>query len=294
VLRATAALAGDEAPEVVSDAVSSLRRVRAWVYGDRDATRALESFVAAAGRRAYEQLGWHSHDAKPEAATVALRRARIVALMTEVAQDATARTEAKRLALQYLGFGKDGIAHRDVLGPDLAEIAMGVLGEDADAALFDSLVKRMQSEKDSSLRGSLLRAVAHVNAPELAERARDITLANGVGSADLRDLLEEQVWRVESRAGAWSWLQAHADAVVEHLSGPLDAPWSINYAMMLCDEKGQGELEAYLGRLVPKVPGGPHLAAEVRERVAACVAQRGALTPGILAFLRSARRGGRL
>ncbi len=79
--------------------------------------------------------------------TTAIDLRKMVIWSMTSAHDPAARREAKRRALAYIGYQKDGAIHRDAVDPDLAPHALDVAGQDADLPLFDALVAGSRRRK---------------------------------------------------------------------------------------------------------------------------------------------------
>jgi hypothetical protein len=92
------------------------------------------------------------------------------------------------------------------------------------------------------------------------------------------------------RDAAWTWLVAHADALLDRFREPFMRAHVLELAGVLCDASYVSAIDRFVDRLTPIVEGGPRSAATTCERVRLCVAQRAALTPSLRAFFLEAPR----
>lgn len=281
-LDAAAALTGDSRTQMASEAMGYVSGARQWFWDDA----ALRAKVEAYGRKlyagAYARLGFAA--AKGESDDVTYLRQSVVSFMALTARDPAARAEAKRRGLAYLGVGKDGAFHRDAVDANLAGVAVTVVGEEADAKVFDAMVAMLGKQTDEEARGKLLWAIGSAKDPALAARAREMALDPGLRKNEIMATLWPQLESPATREATWKWITEHYDALAARISAHHGGTRLIATAGVFCDEAHAAEAEAFFAKHVDGIEGGPRVLAGTLESIRLCAARKSAHEAGARAF----------
>jgi aminopeptidase N len=154
-------------------------------------------------------LGW---DAKPgESVQTGELRRTLLGALGAWGDPATVAEARKRFDLSL----SDG----STLPPDLRQLVVGIVAENADAATFDKLHALAQSTKDSILAGQYRAALMTVHDPKLAEQALQIAVSAEVPPQQ-RSLRSRYVGAVANRNPklAWAFFKAHSDQLTAGFS----------------------------------------------------------------------------
>jgi len=232
-------------------------------------------------RPAYQQLGWEG--AAGEAPERQLLRRDVVDFLASTARDPEVRAAAAKRGRRYLGHGRDGKLHAEVVSPDLADVALRVAGEEADPPLFEAMLSHFQRSHDEDLRAKLLRGLGAARRPELAARALELTLDPRLKVNEMMTPLWTQLWTDHSRAPAWHWLETNLDRLTEKLSSR-GSGWLPSAATAFCSEDKARAAQALFGPRVGKLVGGPRELNKALETIRLCTARRQAQLPSVKRF----------
>jgi puromycin-sensitive aminopeptidase len=163
-----------------------------------DATARFRSFVASRFGPALGALGW---DAAPgEDDDTRLRRAALLALAGDVAEDAGVVAEAGARFAAYLD-------DRASLEPNLADAVVALAARSGDAARFERLEKAMEAAETPQERRRFLFALGEFRAPKLVDRALALSLTDAVPTQDVAILLARMLGNRAARDRAWAFLR---------------------------------------------------------------------------------------
>ena len=267
-LDASAPLAKEADPAVADEPMGYYEQARDWLYGDP-----LRPNVERAARRLYApvgaRLGWSARKGEDDE-TRTLRTA-VVDFLALDARDPGVRAEAKRRGLAYI---RGGAVHPEAVDPNLAGIALAVVGEEADRATWDAMKALFAASVDETARGRLLYAMSVARDPTLAAAAREMTLDPSLRGTEVLTALRVQLRRPETRDAAWSWLREHYDAIVPRVSLHRRAAALISLGGVFCDDAKAKEVEAFFGPKARELDGGPRVLASTLETVQLCAAKR--------------------
>jgi len=245
------------------------------------------AFAHAVLAPVWERLSW---DPRPgESGEARLLREAVLEHLVYRVRDPGLRAEAARRGRLHAGLGGSA-PQRDAVDAELAEIALGVAVQEGGDAVFDALAAALAGSEDALARRRRLAALGRAEAPETAQRARELALDPRVRSHEALWPLWSQTGQPETRAAAWDWVRAHWDALAVKVgeSQASHMPW---LAGGFCSEERARSVEAFLALRAPAIPGAPRNAAAAVEAIRLCAALRETQGPGTRAFLR-ARTGG--
>jgi hypothetical protein len=272
VLASTTPLAMEEVPNLADEAASYL----AWakhVYGESDPE--LGRRIDAYGDKLYapvgRTLGWTIDPRESEETT--RRRVSVLRFLAFVARNKNVRAEALKRGRAVVGIANDGKRHPDAVDSDLRRIALGVLGEEADASTFDALLALLKDSEDSRLRAAILVAMGCARRPELASRARDLSLDPRLHATETMVVLRTQLGHPATREDAWRWLKDHFDALTRRVGAQFGVA-IVSAASSFCDEAHAADAEAFFAPYAGVVEGLPRALASTVEGVRACATRR--------------------
>jgi alanyl aminopeptidase len=298
-LEAVAPLAADEDPTVAGAPMGYLWTARDWLFQDEKVRANVEAY----GRRLYEpvarRLGWSSRPGESD--EVRTLRARVVNFLALTAQDPAARGEARKRGLAYLGFGKarpvsdgvEGTVHEEAVDPNLAPVALGVVGEEADHATWDLLHRMLTSSVDETVRQRLLFGLASVQEPTLAAATRELMLDRSLRDNEIFAPLSGALGDPARRDAAWAWMKEHYDAILERLPRHHGGVALVGAGGVFCDEGHAKELESFFRPKIDGIEGGPRVLASTLEDMRLCAARRNVQEPSARALFARGIGGGR-
>jgi alanyl aminopeptidase len=281
LVEAAAPLAADPHAGVASDPMSYLGAAREWLHGDPLALK-----VEGYGRRLYgdlyKKVGW---TAKPsDDGDLVDLRGSVLGFMAFTANDPAARAEAKKLGLAYLGQGKDGAIHPEAVDKNLVGAVLGVVGQDADPALWDAMRAVFVKTDDDLRRRFLLFGLSSARSPATSARARDLALDPAVRTTEALTPIAVQMGDDDTREAAWRWLQDHFDAFMAHVSQHHGRPRVFSLPRSFCDEAHLAEVDRFLSPRAAAIEGAPRILASTLEDIRLCIARRKAEEPAARAF----------
>jgi cytosol alanyl aminopeptidase len=268
ILDAARPLAEDTEPAVAEDPMAYVSQARDWLYGDPvrpDVERYARTLYAPAEGR----LGWQPK--KGETDETRALRASVLRFLAQTGRDTKVRAEAKKRGLAYVGAKTDGTVHADAVDANLAGVAVGVLGEEADRATWDAMKALFVKTVDEAVRARLLSAISSVKDPDLAAAARELVLDPALRDNEIITPLFAQLTSNETRETAWGWMKEHYDAIVARLPKHSGL---IGTGRVFCDDAHAAEIESFFGPKAAGIEGGPRQLASTLEEVRLCVARR--------------------
>ncbi len=273
VLAAVAPLAVDPDPAVAEEPMGYLTLARDWFF-----TTPLRGGVEAYGRGLYapvaRKLGWEVK--KGEEDETRTLRSSVLGFLASTGRDPAVRAEGRRRGLAYLGVGKDGAIHPEALDTNLVGVALGVVGEEADAATWDAMKALLVGSVDETLRGRLAGALGAAKDPKLAARARELVLDPALRDTEMFAPLWAQLSQPDMRDTAWAWVKEHYDAILARLPKHHGGVQLVSTARAYCDEAHAHEVEAFFAPKIESIEGGPRALAQALEDVRLCAAKRDA------------------
>jgi cytosol alanyl aminopeptidase len=274
VLQVATALASDPDRHVAEEPTALVETAYEWLHADPVRPR-IEAFARTLMSPELAKLGWTKRSG--EADTAMDLRSHVLWFLADVGQHPAVRTEAKRRAAAYIGFGKDSAIHRDAVDENLAGTALSVAGEDADAPMLDALIASFVKTQDDELRGILLAGLSRVRNPALSGRVLDLVLDDRVKYTEMLRPLWSQFSMPETRDAAWKWLKDHWDAVSTRTSAAMfSGVQLLAIPGGFCDEAHAQDVGTFLGDRAAKVDGGPRVLAKTLEEIHLCAARRSA------------------
>ncbi|APR86556.1 Membrane alanine aminopeptidase N [Minicystis rosea] len=284
-LAALAPLANDGTAAVAAAPMRFLAGVRDWLHAHGQ-SQAVEAYAQKLYAPAFKSLGWAPAKGAEEAPERAVLRQEVIYFLAVVAKDPAVRREALSRGRAWAE-GK-----RDAVSLDLAAAALTVAMQEDDGKLFDKLVKRLEEEQGQRERSIILHALGSAGRPELAERARALTVDPKIRLAprEVTVPLRAQMERAETRDVAWAWMQQNVDGIIGRISERWGArlPW---IAVGFCDKRHAEEVNGLFQPRLASLNGLPRELAGALEDMRLCAARREAQESSVRAFF--AKKKGR-
>ncbi len=275
VLRAVAPLAGDAEPAVAEEPMGYLTQARMWLFADVTRRAAVERHARDLYAKVARRLGWVPREGEDDE-TRALR-ASVLRFLATTGLDPAVRAEARRRGRAYVAGGK---IHPEAVDANLAQVALTVVGEEADGATWDALLALLRSSEDEAVRGRLLRALASARDPALAVMGRDLVLEPSLRDTEVLVPLYVQAGRDETRDAAIAWLEEHFEAVVQRVPRHRAAARLFGVVGAACGDEQAREIEAFYRPRASGIEGGPRELSLAVEGVRLCAARRRAHEAG--------------
>lgn len=282
VLDASAPLVDDPDERVAHEPMGWVGMAHDWLALD-PARPHVEAYARRLVARPFAKLGWTR--GKNELPATTKRRSALIDFLVGTARDPAVRAEAKRRGLAYVGFGTDGAVHRDAVDENLAGNALWVVGQEATPAQFDALVALLSKTQDDVLRERILGALGAARDPQLASRARDLSLDEHIRYSEMLTPLWSQMNDVETREAAWTWIKAHWDALAARTSNvAFQGLQLLALPGSFCDAEHEKDVATFLEPRAAKLDGGPRAARKTIEEIHLCVAKRTVEEANVRAF----------
>jgi alanyl aminopeptidase len=277
-VQAVAPLATDPDPAVASAPMGYLSTARDWLFTGKE-RGTVESYARQLYAPVARKLGWTPRPGEDD--EVRTLRARVLTFLAFTAQDPAVRAEAKRRGLAYV---KDGGLHEDAVDPNLAPIAVGVLGEEGDRAVWEAIHQQLLASVDETVRGRLLFGLSSAKDPGLTAATRDLVLGGALRDSEILSPLGVALGDPSRRDAAWSWLKENYDAILTRLPRHHGGVALVGAGAVYCDEEHARDLEAFFTPKIQAIEGGPRVLATTLEEMRLCAARRKVQEPSARAF----------
>ena len=200
----------------------------------------------------------------------------MLGFLASTGRDPAVRAEARRRGLAYLGVAKDGVIHPEAVDTNLVGVALGVVGEEADAATWEAMKALLVRSVDETLRSRLAGALGAAKDPKLAALARELVLDPALRDTEMFAPLWAQLSQPDTRDTAWAWVKEHYDAILARLPKHHGGVQLVSTARAFCDEPHAKAIEAFYAPKIDHIEGGPRVLASTLEDVRLCAAKRAA------------------
>ena len=148
------------------------------------------------------------------------------------------------------------------------KVALEAAGRTGDAALFQTVLDRLDAAEDSNVRENLLQSLALFPDPALAERARGLALQDTLRVNERANVLVQQVATFEQRPAAWAWVQKHVNQFAPRM--PETYVRFLAFSQDGCSEADAEELKGSLGAHIARYAGATYTLAKAVEKTRLC------------------------
>jgi puromycin-sensitive aminopeptidase len=200
---------GDESDFDVLDALSGpLRYLEDYLVPDADAGRDFRAWLASVFGPAFRSLGWG--DGAQEADDVRVRRASLLRIVGELADDDTVAADAAGRLQAYL-------ADRSSLEPNLADSVVSIAARRGDAALYDRLLALVPEAQTPQEKRRFQMALADFRTAALIDRTLALTLKDDISTQDVGIVYIRLFGNSAARERTWAFVKKRWDAVSKRL-----------------------------------------------------------------------------
>jgi alanyl aminopeptidase len=283
VLAAMPAVASDSSRPVATSAMRIAGFTREHLVAEEQRA-GVERWAAGLYQTRARRLGWAP--GRREDGETALLRESLLGFLAHTARDARVRRDAAERGRRYVGFGGDGAIHPEAVSRDLAGLALAIAVQESDAAFFDHLQNVVFASDDALFRSEGLAALGSTRDPVLAQRALELSLDPRVPVNEVTTTIGVQLGMEETRAAAWTWMQANFDRVFARVASTRAgfAPWM---TAGFCSEERAREVEAFFAPRIESLAGGPRNLRGALEAIRLCAARVEAQRESASTFVQS-------
>ncbi|MGO8996187.1 MAG: M1 family metallopeptidase [Polyangiaceae bacterium] len=279
VIEAAALLVSDPHRSVADEPMTFLREARDWLY-DGPLRASVESYSKDLYHPELQKLGWQA--GKGEDPDRVQLRSAVLSFLAFTARDPAVRAEAKKRGLAFLGYKKDGAIHPEAVDPNVAGIALGVVGEEADRALWDTVRAQLAKTDDPELRGKLLTVLVTPKNPDLAAPIRELAFDPSLRSTEVTSPIWAKLGEPETREATWQWVKENFDKLLATVPKHHGQTQLIDMATVFCDEAHAKDLESFFTPArIAQIDGGPRVLAGALEDIRLCTAKRKIQEPSV-------------
>jgi alanyl aminopeptidase len=240
---------------------------------------ALQRFMRAQFRPVLARLGWATHEG--ESARVRKLRSDVIKLLALEAADPEVLARAAQLGRAWVG--KDGRVHPEAVDPDLRDVAIRAAARTGGEAEYETMASRLSASDDATVRRALALGLGSFLQPELAERARALTISPTLRLWERFSILFPQAFTPELRKGFTEWLVTHQ----EQLAGLMAEADKQIIAELVngCSAEEAARVSTDFAPLARSAAGLPFQLRKVEERVRLCGAAREVQAPSMAGYL---------
>jgi hypothetical protein len=175
------------------------------------------------------------------------------------------------------------------LADDLVEVALGVAASQGDEALLERYLEAARKADDRAARDRLLFSLGFFRAPGAVARALAVMVGTEFDSRETMWIVIPLLRQRETRAQAWTWFQAHVDALLASRRSD-EAAWLLGaVAGGFCDQAHRDEAAALLGARAEHIDGARKTVARGLEEADRCIARLARERPALERFLGAVR-----
>jgi alanyl aminopeptidase len=267
VLELAARLANSDRPEVVTAAADAVEEMGRDLYGTAEAA-SLPAWVREHFGARAAQVSWLPQAGDSDAKFKL--RERLLPLVADVGGDASLKSQARTLALQWLGGD-----HRP-LGPGFRAV-LRAAARDADASVVDAYIAAARKADDGATRTDIYTALGHVRDAALRQRVFEHALMEARDPRESQDLFQSAGEEPASADALLAFARERYAAFNARL--PEDAVARMpRWQTRLCTASGRDALQALYAP--SKARGIQRNLAQTMETVEICVRNRSAQTAG--------------
>jgi len=208
-----------------------------------------------------------------------LLRATLLDIVADFGRDPALRARLAAGGRAVLGLAADSARKPAAVTPDQRGLALRMAAVQGDANVFAAMATTFRSSSDSVLRGQLLGALGRFTDPQLAARARAISLEQGTRSNEVVVVMGAQLGEHALRDGARQWLHSEYDALMKKGPRGLGGGFVRFDAANRCSAAEADAIQAWHEPRLREVEGGPRRVAQSVEGIRLCAALAAAQQP---------------
>ncbi len=272
ILKSLESLSRDADPSVLVAPMGLYRTAHDWTWGS-----AAQANVEARSRSLYapsaRDLGWSAKPGATETPERRLAREEVLRFMVLTARDPEALREGAKRGRAYVGFGSDGAIHEGAVDAELVTIALSAAVDESGPTFFEALEKRLLTTTDDLLRSRILSALGSATRPELAERARNLSLNPALRMPEVLGPLFAQASHPATREATWKFLEKNVDALAARLPSGRSS-YLPALGSGFCDAEHEKAVKTLFDPRATVIDGLPRNLAETVETIDLCIARK--------------------
>jgi len=256
-----AVMAADDTPSVIDDVAARVEAVVTSV-ADPNQRGAFKAWIRARFGPVLESLGLPGK--ATDADGTQARRATLLELLGETADDTAVQQRARTLALAYLD-------DRTAVPPNVANAVLRTAAAGGDKALYDRYVAELAKTRSTPEEYyRFFTALAHFRDPALVTRTLEFAISTDVRSQDTSTLVGVLLNRPEAQDAAWAFVKSHWTQLVEKLGVFQGIPGIVSSLGGFCSTERATEIRAFFEK--NPVPAAARGLQQAIERIESCVA----------------------
>ena len=256
-----AIMAGDDTPSVIDDVAARVGAV-AEAVADANQQGAYKAWIRARFGPVLESLGLPGR--ATDADGIQGRRATLLMLLGDTADDAAVQQRAKALALAYLD-------DRSAVPPNIVGAVLRTAAAGGDRALYDRYVAEIAKARSTPEEYyRFFGALAWFRDPALVARTLEFAASTDVRSQDAPTLFGHLLAQPSSQEQAWAFIKSNWAPISERLGVFQGVPGIVGALGGFCSTERANDIRAFFAK--NPVPPAARLLEQSLERVESCVA----------------------
>ncbi len=210
----------------------------------------------------------------------------LVRFMAMIVKDPGYREALQQKARKYVGYKGDNKIHEEAIVPTLALLAMQVAVQDLKKPYVKLLLKHLESTRDGTLRGRLVRATGATQSPEIATQLRELTLSSELKDNEKSRLIYSLNTEKKLDAVMWPWFKNNFSRLVADM--PTNYQSRVPYLFTAnCNQINSKRLETFLKPRLNDLTGADRNFVKAKDYLKQCQAQKSQLKPQITRLINS-------
>jgi aminopeptidase N len=202
-------------------------------------------------------------------------RAELLSAMSQVANDATAQREARRLSEQFL-------EDPDSLEAGLGQAALGTAARNGDAAFYERVLRAMKDAKSPERYYIYLSALSNFSDPQLLRRTLEMAISPQVRSQDALNVISAVATNPAGERAAWDFIRSHWESI-EKAGGPFASAQIQLTAGTVCKADLRDEITHFFS--AHEVPAAERTLRQSLEQVNNCISLKAVQSRKLEAWL---------
>jgi alanyl aminopeptidase len=268
--------ASDPEPEVMTNVVDSLGRVRNAFVSD-DLREDYAAWVRGSLGPALARVGMTSQPG--EDPSIAVLRPRLIRILGLDGWDPEVHRYCEETVRSFM---RDPTS----VDPAVIGVALQVTARDGDRDQFDAYRRGIEQSTNPQVRGAYLRALGSFDAPELQEEALQYTIDGPIRLQEQQAIMQSLPDSDDARRRRFAFLQENYDTIASRM--PPDFRGYLPYMAMSCSDEQLAEAREFFSEPERASPGTAAALAKVAEAVESCVALRAREGGAVAEYLETA------
>ena len=281
--------AGDDTPAVIDDVAGRIGSVAAYI-GDEAARAPFQRWVRGRFGPTLDALGLPGPASDTDDRQG--RRATLLTLLGQTADDPAVQAQARELARGYLASSAASSTPSaqtsvqtsvQVLSPSLVGTVLRVAASSGDRALYDQYVARLQTPGEPEEYYRFLGALPSFGDPALVRRTLDLALSPAVRSQDAPTLIAGLLGSSGGRDLAWDFTRSRWTELTAKLGTFQGVPAVVGALGSFCSLAHRDQIRAFFAE--HPVPPAARALEQAIERIEACVDLNARQSPAFARWL---------